>query len=128
MNFWPSLFIKNHHVKSSYINARKLKSKIDILDEAIDDYKPNFICLVETHLAKEEKIGIPEYRIYRNDDRKNSKGILIAGRNIVKTISVEASRYDEVGQTPYILINNQKRKSGLEPSMDPNRTWRQIMS
>ena len=39
------------------------------------------------------------YRIYRNDDTKNSKGILLAVRNSIKTISIEVSRYDEVGQT-----------------------------
>ena len=85
-----------------------LKSKIDVFDEEIDDYKPNLICLVETHLVKEEQIGIPGYRIYRNYDPKNSKEILIAVRKSIKTISVEVSRYDEVGQTLWILLNNQK--------------------
>ena len=56
-----------------------------------------FTCLLETHLAKEEQIGIPEYRIYRNDDIKNSKVILITVTNSIKTISVKVSRYDEVG-------------------------------
>ena len=61
-----------------------------------------FTCLLETHLAKEEQIGIPEYRIYRNDDIKNSKVILITVTNSI--------RYDEVGQTLWILLNNQKQK------------------
>ena len=91
--------------KIFYQNARDLKSKIDALDEAIDDYKPNLICLVETHLTKEEEIGIPGYRIHRNNDTKN-RGILIAVRNSIKTISVEVRRYDEVGQTLWILLNN----------------------
>ena len=105
---------------------RGLNSKIDKLDEAIDDYKPNFICLVETHLAKEEKIGIPEYRIYRNDGTKNRKGILISVRNSIKTISVEVSRYDEVGQTLRILLNNLRQKIrigviyGPQENMTPN--------
>ena len=96
--------------KIFYQTARGLKPKTDALDEVIDDYKPNLICLVETHLAKEEQIGIPGYRIYRNDGTKNSKGILIAVRNNIKNMSVEVSRYDEVGQTLWILLNNQKRK------------------
>ena len=85
-----------------YQNVRGLKSKIDALDETIDDYKTNLICLAETHLAKEEQIGISGYRIYRNnrnEDTKNSKGILITVRNRIKTILGEVSRYDEVGQT-----------------------------
>ena len=112
--------------KIFYQNVRGLKSKIDALDEVIDDYKPNLICLVETHLAKEEQIGIPGYRIYRNDGTKNSKGILIAVRNSIKTISVEVSRYDEVGQTLWILLNNQKQKIrigaiyGPQEKMTPN--------
>ena len=55
--------------------------------------------LRETHLTKEEQIGIPGYRIYRNDDTKNSKGILKTVRNIIKTILVEVSRYHKVDQT-----------------------------
>ena len=78
---------------------RGLKSKTDALDEVIDNYKLNLICLVETHLTKEEQIGILGYRIYRNDGTKNSKGILIAVRNSIKTILVEVSRHAEVGQT-----------------------------
>ena len=85
--------------KIFYQTTRGLKPKTDALDEVIDDYKPNLICLVKTHLAKEEQIGIPGYRIYKNDGTKNSKGILIAVRNNIKNMSVEVSRYDEVGQT-----------------------------
>ena len=35
---------------------------------------------------------------------------MIAVRNSIKTISVEVNRYDEVGQTLWILLNNQKQK------------------
>ena len=66
---------------------RRLKSKIDALDETIDDYKPNLISLIETHL----------YEIYRKDGTKNSKEILKTERNSIKTISVEVGRYDGVG-------------------------------
>ena len=78
---------------------RNLKSKINALDEAIDDFKPNLICLVETELAKEEQNGIQGYRIYRNVGIKNSKRVLIALRYSIKTLSADVNRYDEVGQT-----------------------------
>ena len=78
---------------------RNLKSKINALDEAIDDFKPKFICLVETELAKEEQNGIQGYRIYRNVGIKNSKRVLIALRYSIKTLSADVNRYDEVGQT-----------------------------
>ena len=92
--------------KIFYQNVRGLNSKIDKLEEAIDDHKPDLICLVETHLAKEDQIGIPGYRIYRNYGTKNRKGILIPVRNSIKTMAVEISRHDEVGQTLRILLNN----------------------
>ena len=78
--------IKSTLKTSKYQNVRGIKSKIDALDEVIDDYKPNLICLVEIQLAKEGQIRIPGYRIYRNDGTKNSKGILMAVRNSIKTI------------------------------------------
>ena len=53
---------------------RGWKSKTDALDEVIDGYKQNFICLAETRLAKEGQIGIPGYRIYRNDGPKIARG------------------------------------------------------
>ena len=92
--------------KIFYQNVKGLNSKIDKLEEAIDDYKPDLICLLETHLAKEDQIGILGYRIYRNYGTKNRKGILIPVRNSIKTMAVEISRHDEVGQTLRILLNN----------------------
>ena len=78
---------------------RGLRSKIDALDEGIDDYEQKLVHLGETHLAKEKQIAIAGYRIHSNDGIKSSKGILIAERNSIKNISVEVTRYDEVGQT-----------------------------
>ena len=117
--------------KIFYQNVRWLKSKIDALDEVIDGYQPNLICLVETHLAKEEQIGILEYRIYRNDGTKNSKGILIAVKIALKP-SAEVSRYDKVGQTLWILLNNQRQKIrvgviyGPQENVTPNNSKRKI--
>ena len=48
--------------KTFYQNVTRLKSKINVIDEAVDDYIPNLIYLVEIHLAKEEQIKIPGYR------------------------------------------------------------------
>ena len=47
--------------------------------ETISDYQPILICLVETHLQKEEEIRIPGYsQIFRNDRSGNSGGIMLA--------------------------------------------------
>ena len=69
---------------------------------------------------------IPGYRIYRKDDTKNSEGILEAVKVNIKTISVDISRYDEVGQTLLILLKKQKQKIRIgaifrpQENMTPN--------
>ena len=116
-------------VKVFYQTVRGFKWKLDALDEAFGDYKLIFICLVETHLAKEEEFAIPRYWIYRNDGTKNSNGILTTVRNNVKIISAEISRYGEVGHTLSILLKTtRKRTSVLEPFMNLSGTWHQIMN
>ena len=42
--------------KIYYQNVRGLKSKLDSLQEMIDDYQPVLVCIVETHMQKEEEI------------------------------------------------------------------------
>ena len=62
--------IKNalKNFKIYYQNVRGLKSKLDSLQEMIDDYQPALLCIVETHMQKEEEIQIPGYSlVYRND-------------------------------------------------------------
>ena len=61
--------IKNklRNFKIYYQNVRGLKSKTDSSAETKDNYEPTLICLVETHLTKEEQIQIPWYKIFKND-------------------------------------------------------------
>ena len=50
-----------------YQNIRGLKSKVDSVQELVDDCQLNLLCLVETHMQEEEEITIPGYEtIYRN--------------------------------------------------------------
>ena len=46
-----------------YQNVRGLKSKVDSVQELVDDCQPNLLCLVETHMQEEEEIRIPGYEI-----------------------------------------------------------------
>ena len=94
--------------KIYYQNGRGLKSKTDSLAETIDDYEPTLICLVETHLSKEEQIQIPGYKIFRNDGTNSSRGILIALKEKLKTVVIEVTREEEIGETLWVLLNNQK--------------------
>ena len=51
-----------------YQNIRGLKSKVDSVQELVDDCQPNLLCLVEIHMQEQEEITIPGYEtIYRND-------------------------------------------------------------
>ena len=91
-----------------YQNIRGLKSKVDSVQELVDDCQLNLLCLVETHMQEEEEITIPGYEtIYRNDKISNSGGILIAVKDTLKTITMQVKQETEVGQ---ILLNNQKKK------------------
>ena len=109
-------------VGNVYQNARGLKSKIVSLAETIDDYEPTLICLVETHLSKEKQIHKPGCKIFRNDGTNNSRAILIAIKEKLKTIVVEVNREEEIGQTLWVLLTIRKHKSEWESYMDPKKT------
>ena len=97
--------------KIYYQNVRGLKSKLDSLQERIDDYQPALVCIVETNMQKEEEIQISSYSlVYRNDRSANSGGILIEVRDNIKNISLELTQENKVGQSLWILLTNTKKK------------------
>ena len=80
----------------------------------IDDYQPALVCIVETHVQKEEEIQIPGYSlVYRNDRSANSGGILIGVRDNIKNISLELTQENKVGQSLWILLTNTKKKTKI---------------
>ena len=95
-----------------YQNIRGLKSKVDSVQELVDDCQPNLLCLVETHMQEKQEIAITGYEtIYRNDKTSNSGGILIAVEDTLKTITMKVKEKTEIGQTLWILLNNQKKEN-----------------
>ena len=96
--------------KIFYQNVRGLKSKVDSLDETLNDWDPSLACLVETHMSPEEEIKIPGYKIFRNDGTNNSKGILIAVKKSIKNITIEVNKYNAIGQMLWVLIQGINRK------------------
>ena len=77
----------------------------------IDDYQPSLVCIVETHMQKEEEIQIPGYSlVYQNDRSAKSGGILIGVRDNIKNISLELTQENKVGQSLWILVRNTKKK------------------
>ena len=80
----------------------------------IDDYQPSLVCIVETHMQKDEEIQIPGYSlVYRNDRSAKSGGILIGVRDNIKNISLELTQENKVGQSLWILVTNTKEKIGV---------------
>ena len=59
--------------KAFYQNVRGLKSKVVSIMERFSDYQPILICLVETHLQKEEEIRISRYSQILCNDRSGKK-------------------------------------------------------
>ena len=56
----------------------------------IDDYQLALVCIVETHMQKEEEMQIPGYSLaYRNDRSANTAGILIGVRDNIENISLQ---------------------------------------
>ena len=96
---------------------RGLKSNIDALYETICNYEPSLICIVVTHLIKEQ-IEITGYRIYTHDGTKNSKEIVVAIRPLKPYQRCEML---------WILLNNQKRKIRIGV-IDLRRIQKRIMN
>ena len=92
--------IKNElkQFKIIYQNIRGMKSKVDSLTELVEDQKPTIVCLVETHLEKEE-VAIPGYEtIYRNDKTASSGGILVAVKGNRKIVTMQTHKQEQVGE------------------------------
>ena len=84
-----------------------MKSKVDSVQELVDDCQPN-LCLVETHMQEEEKI-IPGYNtLYQNDKASNSGGIINKSQR--HSENNHTSKAKNRGQTLWILLYNQKKK------------------
>ena len=89
-----------------------MKSRVDSVQELVDDCQPNLLCLVEIHMQEKQEIKITGYEtIYRNDKTSNSGGILIAVKDTLKTITMKVKEKTEIGQTLWILLNNQKKEN-----------------
>ena len=103
--------IKNElkQFKIIYQNIRGMKSKVNSLTELVEDQKPRTVCLVDTHLEKEEEVAIPGYEtIYRNDKTTNIGGILVAVKENIKTVTMQTHKQEQVGERLRILTDNKK--------------------
>ena len=75
---------------------------------------------------------MPGYKIIRNDGTNNSRCILITIKEKLKTIVVEVNRKEEIGQTLWVLLNNQKTQVrmgviyGPQENVTPNSELKKL--
>eukprot|EP00794_Sanderia_malayensis_P006438 gene6438-7168_t len=92
------------HVKIYFNNIPSIKSKIDSIQEIIEEEKPDIVGLVETHLEEHENIHFEDYIIIRRDRGSRGGGILIAIREKFKNLCIECKSQNEDSNLESIRI------------------------
>ena len=101
--------IKNalKHSTIFYQNIRGIK--VDSLTGTVDNTDPTIICIVETHMLKEEEITIPGYEtVFREDGANNSGGIMVTFKDNIETKSMQIQHEKSIDQALRVQIDNQK--------------------
>ena len=69
------------------------------------------MCLVETNLEATDQVEVGGYSlVFRNDNTKDSGGILVAFNDTIKNIAIQIESSNGVGQTSWVRIDNGKNK------------------
>ena len=90
-----------------YQNIRGIK--VDSLTGTVDSTDPTIICIVETHMLKEEEITIPGYEtVFREDGANNSGGIMVTFKDNIETKSIQIQHEKSIDQALRVQIDNQK--------------------
>ena len=94
--------------------------------ETISDYQPILIWLAK----KEEEITIAGYnQIFRNDRSGNSGGIMLAvKKKTIKTVTLEVGQEKEIGQSLWILLDNNRSKIKIGVTHAPQEKVTSTMS
>ena len=100
--------------KVYYVNTRGIKSKIDSIERIAEELSPQVICITETMLDKDEKIKIPGYRNFYNNNKAGKGGILIGIKKELSHVTVETEQITEEYQTLWIKIDNSKNKINID--------------
>ena len=90
-------------------NVRGLKSKMESLQDKIDEVCPTLIGITESHLLEKEKLKFDGYADpFRNDRDNLGGGICIAVRQEIKDICTVVEKWRDVGESLWIVIDNGK--------------------
>ena len=96
-----------------FLNIRGLKSKLSAVNELLETENPTMMCLVETHLKKEDDIGFDGYTLFRNErESKDGGGILVAIKNELKNVAVEVEQEKENGESIWFVVDNKYKRWG----------------
>ena len=98
-----------------YVNIRGIKSKIESLQEIVEEKKPDIIALVETHLEKEEQLKIEGYHIIRKDRNSEGEGVMLAMKERYRDAYVEMENDEnDDGENIWIVLGTKtKYKIGV---------------
>ena len=98
-----------------YVNIRGIKSKIESLQEIVEEKKPDIIALVETHLEKEEQLKIEGYHIIRKDRNSEGGGVMLAMKERYRDAYVEMENDEnDDGEKIWIVLGTKtKYKIGV---------------
>ena len=96
-----------------YSNINGIKSKIESLEDIIEEEKPTVIAVVETKLAQMGDFDIPGYKTLMMNRDENGGGLMISVKDELKNIVVECEEKNEVGEAKWILIDNGRNKIRL---------------
>ena len=92
-------------------NVRGLKSKMESLQDKLDEVCPTLIGITESHLLEEEDVKFDGYaEPFRNDRDNLGGGIVIAVRKEIKDICTVVEKWRDVGESLWIAIDNGKVK------------------
>ena len=75
-----------------YTNIRGIKSKKKSLKAIVEQYKPDVIGIVETHLGEKEKFELEGYEMWRNDRNEEGGGVAVAVKNKYQHLVIEIAR------------------------------------
>ncbi len=106
-----------------YVNIRGYKSKFESLLEKIEEIEPTIFSITETHLMEAQYIKkIKGYVLYRNDRDNYGGGIIIGVKEELQNICTVVEKSNEVGETLWIVIDNNKVKLRIGTVYAPQET------
>ena len=94
--------------KILYLNIRGMKSKINSLNDILEEIQPAIFCITETHLMEKEKLDIDEddYEVFRNDRNQDGGGVLIGVERRLAHLTTIVEKKKEVEESLWVVMNN----------------------